>query len=77
MAKNLDWANLPFGYMETNKSFVSNWKDGAWDEGTLTSDHTIKMSECAGVLQYAGISILFVRYIGVLVINQLYILFLL
>ena len=53
MAKNLDWANLPFGYMETNKSFVSNWKDGAWDEGTLTSDHTIKMSECAGVLQYA------------------------
>ena len=53
MAKNLDWANLPFGYMETSKSFVSNYKNGAWDEGTLTSDHTITMSECAGVLQYA------------------------
>lgn len=53
MAKNLDWANLPFGYMETSKSFVSNWKNGSWDKGELTSDHTITMSECAGVLQYA------------------------
>ncbi|MBR4600002.1 MAG: aminotransferase class IV, partial [Treponema sp.] len=53
MAKNLDWANLPFGYMETTKSFVTNYKNGAWDEGKLTSDHTITISECAGVLQYA------------------------
>ena len=53
MAKDIDWGNLPFGYMETSKSFVANWKDGAWDEGTLTSDHTITMSECACVLQYA------------------------
>ena len=53
MAKNLDWANLPFGYMETSKSFVANWKNGSWDEGVLTSDHTITISECAGVLQYA------------------------
>ena len=53
MAKDIDWGNLPFGYMETNKSFVANWKDGKWDEGTLTSDHTITMSECACVLQYA------------------------
>ena len=53
MAKNLDWANLPFGYMETSKSFVANWKNGSWDEGVLTSDHTVKISECAGVLQYA------------------------
>ena len=53
MAKDIDWGNLPFGYMETNKSFVANWKDGKWDEGTLTSDHSITMSECACVLQYA------------------------
>lgn len=53
MAKNLDWANLPFAYMESGKSFVANYKDGAWDEGALTSDHTITISECAGVLQYA------------------------
>lgn len=28
-------------------------KDGAWDEGCLTSDATVTISECAGVLQYA------------------------
>ncbi len=51
--KNLEWGKLPFGYMETSKSFVANFKDGKWDEGKLTTDHTITMNECAGVLQYA------------------------
>lgn len=53
MSKNIDWSNLGFGYMETEKRFVSNYKDGKWDEGVLTGDATIKISECAGVLQYA------------------------
>ena len=53
MAKDIDWGNLPFGYMETSKSFVANFKDGKGDEGTLTSDHSVTISECAGVLQYA------------------------
>ncbi len=51
--KNIDWENLSFTYMPVDKSYVSNYKDGAWDEGGLTSDHTITLSECAGVLQYA------------------------
>ncbi len=51
--KELDWSNLSFSYLQTDKSFVSNYKDGKWDDGTLTSDHEIKISECAGVLQYA------------------------
>ena len=51
--KNIDWENLSFAYMPVDKSFVSNYKDGAWDDGVLTSDHTITLSECAGVLQYA------------------------
>ena len=51
--KKLDWGNLPFGYMKTTKSFVANWKNGEWDEGKLTKNHSIKMTECAGVLQYA------------------------
>ena len=51
--KNIDWANLGFGYMKTDKRFVSNYKNGAWDEGVLTEDDTITISECAGVLQYA------------------------
>ena len=51
--KNIDWSNLGFGYVETDKRFVANFKDGAWDEGTLTADANVVMSECAGVLQYA------------------------
>ena len=51
--QNIDWGSLGFGYIETSKSFVSIFENGAWDEGTLTSDHTVTMSECAGVLQYA------------------------
>ncbi len=51
--KNIDWANLGFGYVDTDKRFVSNYKDGAWDEGILTEDSTVTISECAGVLQYA------------------------
>ena len=51
--KNIDWGNLGFGYMQTDKRFVSNYKKGAWDEGVLTEDANVVISECAGVLQYA------------------------
>ena len=51
--KNIDWGNLGFAYIKTDKRYVSIWKDGAWDAGTLTEDATITMSECACVLQYA------------------------
>ena len=51
--KNIDWSNLGFGYVPTDKRFVSNYKNGAWDEGTLTSDPNVVISECAGVLQYS------------------------
>ena len=51
--KNLDWANIGFGYMKTDWRYVAHWKNGAWDEGELTGDDQITLSECAGVLQYA------------------------
>lgn len=51
--KNLDWSNLGFGYIQTEKRYVSNYKNGAWDEGTLTEDANIVLNECAGVFQYA------------------------
>ena len=51
--KNLDWANIGFGYHETDKRFVANYKNGAWDDGALVDDANIVMNECAGVLQYA------------------------
>ncbi len=51
--KDIDWANIGFGYRQTDYRYVSNYKNGAWDEGGLTTDPTITMSECACVLQYS------------------------
>ncbi|MDE5564168.1 MAG: branched-chain amino acid aminotransferase [Oscillospiraceae bacterium] len=51
--KNIDWSSLGFSYIETDKRYVANFKDGAWDKGVLTDKATITMSECACVLQYA------------------------
>ncbi|MCR5626081.1 MAG: branched-chain amino acid aminotransferase [Lachnospiraceae bacterium] len=51
--KDLDWSGLGFGYIKTDKRYVSNFKDGKWDDGAVIDDDMIVMSECAGVLQYA------------------------
>ncbi len=51
--KNIDWENIGFAYRKTDKRFVSEFKNGSWDEGVLTEDDTVTISECAGVLQYA------------------------
>ena len=51
--KDIDWGNLGFGYVKTDKRFVSNFKDGKWDDGMLSSDDMVSLSECACVLQYA------------------------
>ena len=44
---------MGFSYLKTDKRFVSNYKDGAWDKGALTGDDQVTINECAGVLQYA------------------------
>lgn len=51
--KNLQWSQLGFKYMVTDKRYVANYKNGAWDKGALVSDDKIVMSEDAGVLQYS------------------------
>lgn len=51
--KNLDWSNLGFEYIQTDKRYVSNYKDGKWDDGSLASDANVVLNECAGVFQYA------------------------
>lgn len=50
---DIDWKNLGFGYHKTDKRYVSNFKDGKWDEGALVEDENIVLNESAGVLQYA------------------------
>ncbi len=51
--KDIDWGNLGFSYMQTDQRYVSNYKDGAWDEGMMTADANVVINECAGVLQYS------------------------
>lgn len=51
--KEIDWSNLGFSYVKTDKRYVSNFKDGAWDAGAMIEDDTVTVSECACVLQYA------------------------
>ena len=51
--KDIDWGSLGFGYVKTDYRYVSNYKDGAWDNGGLTEDANVVLSECAGVIQYA------------------------
>ena len=51
--KNIDWANLSFIYQPTEKRYISNYKNGIWDEGFLSDDPNVVINESAGVLQYA------------------------
>ena len=51
--KNLDWANLGFGYTVADYRYVSNYKDGKWDDGAIITDPNVVLNECAGVFQYA------------------------
>jgi branched-chain amino acid aminotransferase len=50
--KDIDWGSLGFTYQPTDYSYVSNYADGAWDKGGLTADHSVVLSECAGLLHY-------------------------
>ena len=50
--KDLDWANIGFGYRTTELRYVANYKDGQWQDGFLTEDANVTVNECAGILQY-------------------------
>lgn len=50
---DMDWGNIGFAYHKTPYRYVSDFKNGQWDDGVLTEDATVVMSECAGVLQYS------------------------
>lgn len=45
--------NLPFAYTKTPLRFVSRFRGGVWEEGSLTEDASIVLNESAGVLQYS------------------------
>ena len=51
-ALNIDWKNLGFSYIKTDYRFISYWKDGKWDDGELTTDNKVHISEGSPVLHY-------------------------
>jgi len=53
MAKaDIDWENLGFSYRKLPHRYVARYANGKWDEGGLSSDAMVAISECAGILQY-------------------------
>ncbi len=51
--KDIAWESLGFDYVRTDKRYVSCFKDGKWDDGSITDDDKIVLNECACVFQYA------------------------
>jgi branched-chain amino acid aminotransferase len=49
---DLDWGNLPFGYVKTDYNIRFYYKNGKWSEGTLSSDENISLSIAAPCLHY-------------------------
>lgn len=52
MTVNLDWENLGFEYRKLPFRYISYYKDGKWDEGTLTEDSQLHISESSPALHY-------------------------
>jgi branched-chain amino acid aminotransferase len=49
---SLDWANLDFGYHKTDFNIRYAFKNGAWDQGTITADEVIPLHMAATCLHY-------------------------
>lgn len=50
--KDMNWEKLDFSYKKTPKRYVSIWEDGSWDEGKLTEENTVTISEASTALHY-------------------------
>lgn len=49
---NLDWKNLPFGYIKTNYNVRCYYRNGAWGELEVSSSETIDLHMAATALHY-------------------------
>ncbi|OLV19762.1 branched-chain amino acid aminotransferase [Deinococcus marmoris] len=52
IAPDIDWATLGFSYIRTDLRYLSHWKDGAWDAGTLTEDNVLHIAEGSTAIHY-------------------------
>lgn len=52
MTVSIDWKNLGFDYIQTPWRYRATWKNGVWEEGALTEDSQIHLSEASPALHY-------------------------
>ena len=45
MTVAIDWENLGFSYMKLPYRYIAHYKNGQWDQGELTEDATLHISE--------------------------------
>lgn len=50
--ESIKWDKLGFDYIKTDLRYLSYWRDGAWQEGTLTEDNVLHISEGSTALHY-------------------------
>ena len=50
--ESINWDKLGFDYIKTDKRFLSHWRNGEWDAGTLTEDNVLHISEGSTALHY-------------------------
>ena len=49
---NIDWQNLPFGYLKTDYNVRCYYRDGKWGEIEVSSEETINIHMAASSLHY-------------------------
>jgi len=49
---DIDWKNLPFGYMKTDYNVRCYWRDGAWGEIEISSSEYLDIHIAATALHY-------------------------
>lgn len=49
---DIKWSELGFSYIKTDYRYLSYWKDGKWDDGELTKDNQVHISEGSTALHY-------------------------
>lgn len=52
MTVNIDWDNLGFSYMKLPYRYIAHYKDGSWQEGVLSEEATLHISESSPALHY-------------------------
>jgi len=50
--ESINWDKLGFDYIKTDKRYLSYWRNGEWDAGTLTEDNVLHISEGSTALHY-------------------------